>query len=138
MLKAVGRIFLVLIGISFISFLLIYMSPGDPVRAMFAVSGNIPAEEVLEEMREELGLNRPFLVQYGDWLLSCFCLDFGTSYSTGEPVLALLIARLWPTLKITGLSLLFMTILAIPLGLASALHPNSWLENMQGRYVGWC
>lgn len=60
-----AHIFLVLLGVSFLSFLLMYVSPGDPVRAMYAVSGSIPSEEVLEQTREELGLNDPFFIQYG-------------------------------------------------------------------------
>lgn len=70
-LKRLIQIIVVLFGVSFLSFLLIYMAPGDPVRAMFAVSGSIPSEEILMEMREELGLNRPFLIQYGSWLMKC-------------------------------------------------------------------
>ena len=58
-----AHIFLVLLGVSFLSFLLMYVSPGDPVRAMYAVSGSIPSEEVLEQTREELGLNDPFFIQ---------------------------------------------------------------------------
>ena len=57
------HILLVLLGVSFLSFLLMYISPGDPVRTMYAVSGSIPAEEILEQVREEMGLNDPFVVQ---------------------------------------------------------------------------
>ena len=63
-----AHIFLVLLGVSFLSFLLMYVSPGDPVRSMYAVSGSIPSEEVLEQTREELGLNEPFFIQYGNWI----------------------------------------------------------------------
>ena len=111
------HILVVLLGVTFLTFLLLYLSPGDPVRAMFAVSGNIPSEEVLEEMREELGLNRPFLVQYGSWLWDCLHGDFGTSYSEGKPVAELLLARVMPTIQ---LALRGMTFLEISM-------PNFWV-----------
>ncbi|RBP57946.1 peptide/nickel transport system permease protein [Alkalibaculum bacchi] len=122
------QIVIVLFGVSFLSFLLIYMAPGDPVRAMFAVSGNIPPEEILVEIREELGLNRPFLAQYGSWLMKCLQGDFGTSYTHGKPVAQLLRARVMPTLQLSLLSLLMMLIMAIPLGVLSAIYQNRPLD----------
>ena len=80
---------IVLIGISFITFALIYMAPGDPVRAMYSSSGVIPSEEVMNQTREAMGLNKPFIVQYFDWLTSCLHGDFGTSYSSGKPVIGI-------------------------------------------------
>lgn len=117
-----------LLGISFLSFLLIYLAPGDPVRAMFAVTGNIPPAEILAEMREQMGLNRPFLVQYGDWLLHCLQGDFGTSYSQGKPVSQMLAVRVLPTLELALLALVMMMAMAIPAGVISALHQNSFLD----------
>ena len=63
--KRILQIVIVLFGISFLTFLLTYIAPGDPVRAMYAASGTIPSEEILNQTREALGLNEPFLVQYG-------------------------------------------------------------------------
>ncbi len=126
--KRLIQIVIVLVGISFLSFLLIYLAPGDPVRAMFAVSGSIPSEEVLGEIREKMGLNRPFLVQYGSWLLNCLKGDFGLSYTNGQPVTQLLAARVAPTIELTLLSLAMMMAMAIPLGVLSALHQNRPLD----------
>lgn len=117
-----------LLGVSFLTFLLLHLSPGDPVRSMFAVSGNIPSEEVLEEMREELGLNRPFLTQYFSWLWDCLHGDFGTSYSEGMPVADLLAARVLPTVELALLALGMMLVMAVPLGVLSALHQNRPLD----------
>lgn len=125
-----GQIIVILFGISFLSFLLIYMAPGDPVRAMFAVSGNIPKEAVLDEMRTELGLNRPFLVQYGSWLWECLQGDFGTSYSQGKPVAEMLASRVLPTVWLALLSLVMMLVMAIPLGVISALHQNKPFDHL--------
>jgi len=127
--KRLGQIVIVLVGISFLSFLLIYLAPGDPVRAMFAVTGSIPSDEILEEMREKMGLNRPFLVQYGSWLLNCLQGDFGVSYTSGQPVTRLLAARVAPTVQLTLLSLAMMMVMAIPLGVLSALHQNRPLDH---------
>lgn len=126
--KRLIQMIIILFGISFLSFLLTYMAPGDPVRAMFAVTGNIPAEEVLEEMRSEMGLDRPFLVQYGSWLGNCLHGDFGTSYSQGKPVSQLLAGRVAPTLSLALLSLVMMLVIAIPVGVISALHQNRFWD----------
>ena len=123
-----AHIFLVLLGVSFLSFLLMYVSPGDPVRAMYAVSGSIPSEEVLEQTREELGLNDPFFVQYGNWISNCLRGDFGTSYSKGEAVATLLMERVMPTIQLALLSLVIMILVAVPIGVYSALRQNSILD----------
>lgn len=128
LLKRLLQIVIVLLGISFLSFLLIYLAPGDPVRAMFAVTGNIPSEEILEDMREQMGLNRPFLVQYGNWLMNCLHGDFGTSYSQGKPVSQMLAVRVLPTLQLALLALVMMLVMAIPAGVLSALHQNRFLD----------
>lgn len=123
-----AHIFLVLLGVSFLSFLLMYVSPGDPVRAMYAVSGSIPSEEVLEQTREELGLNDPFFIQYGNWIFNCLRGDFGTSYSKGEAVATLLMERVMPTIQLALLSLVIMVLVAVPIGVYSALRQNSILD----------
>ena len=123
-----AHIFLVLLGVSFLSFLLMYVSPGDPVRAMYAVSGSIPSEEVLEQTREELGLNDPFFIQYGNWISNCLRGDFGTSYSKGEAVATLLMERVMPTIQLALLSRVIMVLVAVPIGVYSALRQNSILD----------
>lgn len=123
-----AHIFLVMLGVSFLSFLLMYVSPGDPVRAMYAVSGSIPSEEVLEQTREELGLNDPFFIQYGNWISNCLRGDFGTSYSKGEAVATLLMERVMPTIQLALLSLVIMVLVAVPIGVYSALRQNSILD----------
>lgn len=123
-----AHILLVLLGVSFLSFLLMYVSPGDPVRAMYAVSGSIPSEEVLEQTREELGLNDPFFIQYGNWISNCLRGDFGTSYSKGEAVATLLMERVMPTIQLALLSLVIMVLVAVPIGVYSALRQNSILD----------
>lgn len=122
------QIIVVLIGISFLTFMLTYISPGDPVRTMLSATGVVPSEELVQSIRDEMGLNDPFLVQYFRWLGNCFHGDFGNSYSLGKPVLTLLSARLWPTLKLTICSMLLMLIVSVPLGMLSAIYKNSWID----------
>lgn len=119
---------IVLIGISFLTFLLTYLAPGDPVRTMYAATGIVPSEEVMNQTREEMGLTRPFLVQYGDWLFSCLRGDFGNSYSLKKPVLTLLGSRLWPTIKLSLASMILMLLVSIPFGMLAAVHKNKWID----------
>ena len=122
------QIIIVLIGISFLTFLLIYLAPGDPVRTMYAAAGTMPTEAELDARREELGLNDPVLVQYGRWLTNCLHGDFGTSYSTGKPIGELLASRLWPTLKLALMSLVLMLIVSVPFGMLAAVYRNSPID----------
>ncbi|HIT19336.1 MAG TPA: ABC transporter permease [Candidatus Fimivivens faecavium] len=120
--KRLLQILIVLFGISFLTFGLTYIAPGDPVRAMYAASGSIPSEEILDQTREALGLNKPFLTQYWNWLTGCLQGDFGTSYSYSKPVVQLMTARLWPTLKLALASLALMLAVAVPSGILAATH----------------
>ncbi|MDD3217777.1 MAG: ABC transporter permease [Lachnospiraceae bacterium] len=118
----------VLFGISFLTFILTYLAPGDPVQAMYSATGIMPKPEVLEAAREELGLNQPMLIQYGNWLTACLKGDFGTSYAYHKPVVELLVTRLWPTLKLALLSMVLMLIVSIPFGMLSAVYKNKWID----------
>ena len=135
LLKRLLQIVIVLIGISFITFLLTYLAPGDPVTAMYSASGSLPSDEVLEATREALGLNDPFLVQYFNWVWNCLHGDFGTSYTYSKPVLQLILSRLWPTLKITLFSTILMLIIAIPLGILSATHQGGIADYIVRAYT---
>lgn len=123
-LNRIAQMAVVLVGISFITFALIYMAPGDPVRVMYSSGGVMPSEEVINQTREAMGLNKPFLVQYFNWLTSCLHGNFGTSYSSGKPVIGILLERLVPTLKLALLSLIIMLIISIPSGIIAAVKQN--------------
>lgn len=119
---------IVLIGISFLTFLLTFISPGDPVRDMYISMGLIPDEQLIAETREQMGLNDPFFTQYFRWLGNCLKGDFGTSFSWGKPVVSLLASRLWPTLKLALISMVLMLIVAVPLGVLSAVNQNKPID----------
>jgi peptide/nickel transport system permease protein len=126
--KQVGKRLLqtlvVLFGISFFTFGLVYLSPGDPAQIMLTECGNLPTPELLEQTRHELGLDQPFLVQYGSWLKGVLTGDMGTSYSTKAPVVEKLASAFWPTLRLALLALLLMILISIPLGIVAAVYQN--------------
>ncbi|MGP1570403.1 MAG: nickel ABC transporter permease [Eubacteriales bacterium] len=122
------QIVIVLIGISFITFILTYLSPGDPVRNMYTATGVMPTEEMIEQTRQELGLNDPFAIQYFRWLSNCLQGDFGKSYSLNKDVMELLAGRVWPTLKLATFSLVMMLLISVPLGVISALKKNTVID----------
>ena len=122
------QMLIVLIGISFLTFLLTFISPGDPVRDMYISMGLIPDEQLIAETREQMGLNDPFFTQYFRWLGNCLKGDFGTSFSWGKPVVSLLASRLWPTLKLALMSMIIMLVVAVPLGVLSAVNQNKPID----------
>lgn len=126
--KRLLQILIVAIGISFLTFLITYLAPGDPVRTMFAASGIMPSDELIQETRDAMGLNDPFFVQYGRWLGNCLKGDFGTSIANNKPVVTLLANRLWPTLKLSISSMILMLVVAVPIGMAQATHKNSIVD----------
>ena len=114
----------ILIGISFLSFLLMYLSPNDPAQLMLSANGQAYTKEQLNIVRENFGLNEPFLKQYFSWALGCLHGDFGTSYITGKPVSETLLNALWPTNQLSITSLIFTLVISIPLGILSAVKKN--------------
>lgn len=118
----------VLFGITFLTFALTYFSPGDPALLMLSATGVTPSPELVQKVREELGLNNPFLFQYFHWLGGVFVGNFGTSYKYSRPVLDLILVALPATFKLAGASLVMMMFIALPLGIMSALHKNKVLD----------
>lgn len=127
-LSRLAQVMIVLFGISFLTFGLTYLSPGDPAEIMLTKCGNVPTPELLAKTRAELGLDQPFLVQYGHWLKGALTGQMGNSYSFKVPVIEKLKSCFWPTLELALLSLLLMLIIAIPLGILSAVYQNEWCD----------
>lgn len=116
------------IGLSFLVFLLLYISPGDPAQKKLTSQGVAVSQEVLEKTREEMGLNRPFLVQYGDWFAGLFRGDFGSSYKDGTPVLSKLTKGLRYTAVLTASSLILSILISLPLGIYTAVKKNRFVD----------
>ena len=117
----------VLFVVSLIAFTVTLLLPGDAALAMLGES-NIHDKVAYETMRAELGLDQPIPVQYAKWLGRALQGDLGRSIRTGEPVLAGLLARLPVTLQLTAMVLILALFVGLPLGIVSALYPNSWAD----------
>lgn len=122
------QILIVLIGVSFITFTLTYLAPGDSAEIMLTDSGNIPSPELLAKVRAELGLDKPFLIQYKVWLLKVLKGDLGMSFSLKVPVFTKLISSFLITLKLSVVSFVLMLLISIPLGFISALNRNKIID----------
>ena len=123
-LKRFGQLIPILFGITFLSFLLIYMAGSDAVAELYTNRGVEVAQEILDERRAELGLNLPFFTQYVNWLWGMLHGDMGISYVTGEPVLAAFLRKLPATLLLTALSILLTVAIAIPAGILAAVRQD--------------
>lgn len=120
----------VLLGISILAFVLGVLSPGDPAEFALNQSGlDMPTQEQILVMREELGLNRPLLVQYFGWLTGVLQGNLGTSYINGRDILHELSIRIPVTIKLAILSLLVAGIGGIGLGVVCAVKEDGWLDN---------
>ena len=115
----------VLLGITFLAFLLIYLSPSDPVSVRMSAGGISVSPEIMESMRRSMGLDRPLLVQYGDWMWNILHGNMGKSYITDADVLDQILKALPYTLKMAGASLLLTLCISIPVGILTAAMQNS-------------
>ena len=106
---------IVLFGVSVIVFLMIRLIPGDAVAIMLGANTEITPERIAE-LESRIGLDKPLLTQYFDWISGIFRGDLGTSIWTGRPVLQEISTSIWPTLELTFLSVLFGAGLAVPIG----------------------
>lgn len=133
-LKYIGRRFVNLIPVLIILtlgvFLLMYLTPGDPALMRLAASGATITPEILEAMREEMGLNRGFFERYFDWILGVLQGDFGNSYLDDQAVLPKLMAALKNTLTLASFCVVFSSVLAIPLGIYTAINKDKWADNI--------
>src|ERR1700751_99299 len=108
-------------------FSLLYIAPGDPA-AVIAGDQASPAD--VERIRQSLGLDRPFLVQFGTWLWRILHFDLGTSIFTNLPVTSLIAQRIEPTLSLRSLTLVLTILVAIPLGVLAAWKAGTWVDRM--------
>lgn len=127
-LKRLASLVLVLIGVSFLVFMLLSLTPGDPVRMMLGESATPEAQEAL---RKEMGLDDPLLVQYGRYMKNIVVhQDLGTSYSTQRPVLDEIMNVFPNTVQLAVAAMVIAIILGIFLGIISAVKQNSLLDNI--------
>lgn len=113
---------LTLLLVSFLVFLCFTVIPGDPALAKL---GTEATPERVEALRKEMGLDRPFMIRYGDWLFSFIKGDMGESYSYGLPVAQMLLDKVPITVTMSVMSILIIIVVSIPLGLYVAKHEGS-------------
>ena len=132
MIKYIGKRFLqlipILFGITFITFAMMNTTAVDTVDKLLENTGSVVSQEVEESMRNELGLDKPFLVQYGQWLLGIFKGDMGNSYVSGKDVFSTIISKLPNTFLLMASSILLTVIISIPLGIIAAVFQNKFID----------
>lgn len=114
---------LILIAISFIVFISMHLTPGD---AATIIAGPEAPPETIEQIRENMGLNDPILVQYGNYMINLFQGDLGYSYQTSQDVATALFTRFPNTLKLAIAGILTATVIGVAVGITSALKQNKW------------
>lgn len=118
----------IMLGVSFIVFALLYITPGDPARNALGPSA---PEEAVVQLREEMGLDDPFLVQYGRYLKNIATKgDLGSSYISKLPVSQEILSRAGTTIRLAFFAILFAVLLGVPIGIISAIKQYSIFDNI--------
>jgi peptide/nickel transport system permease protein len=117
----------VMLVVALFVFSLLYIAPGDPA-AIIAGDQATPAD--VERIRESLGLDRPYLVRFGDWLWQILHGDLGTSIFTNLPVTHMIAQRIEPTLSLMVLTIVFSIVIAVPLGVLAAWKHGTWIDRV--------
>lgn len=125
----------VLLGVTFLNFVLINLAPGDPVD-MYVNPDVSEADKLIR--REALGLNDPFMLRYAKWMVNLFHGNLGFSFSSFQPVAQMIAERIGPTLLLMGAAILFGYLLAVPIGIYCAVKPNSKFDYVMsaGSFLG--
>lgn len=126
-LRRVGFLAFTIFLTSLIVFGITQWLPGDVARIIL---GREAGEVALENLRRELGLDQPLLIQYGRWLGGFVTGDWGTSYSTGRPIQELVLERFGNSLMLAGLAMLFAVPLAVGLGIWAGLNEDKPIDNL--------
>jgi len=108
-------------------FSLLYLSPGDPAAV---IAGDHASAQDVERIREQLGLNEPFLTRFGTWLWNVIRGDLGTSIFASLPVSHMILQRVEPTIALTVCSMLVTLAVAIPMGVIAAWNAGTWIDRL--------
>lgn len=117
----------VIVGVTFIVFLIMNMAPGDPAKTIL---GDQATPEAIEEKREELGLNDHVLVQYKNYFFGLLKGDMGISYKSKVGVSEEIVARIPTTAKLSVIAIFIAVIFSIPLGILAAVKQNTWIDSI--------
>ncbi|MEZ5853287.1 MAG: ABC transporter permease [Hyphomicrobiaceae bacterium] len=119
-----------LIGVAVAVFFLIRVMPGDPVVVKLRADGAAVTEETIQAERKRLGLDKPLIVQFKDYMIGLVKLDLGKSLWTGQSVAGEIALRFPVSLEVAILSTLIALVISIPLGILSAVYKDSLLDNI--------
>lgn len=125
-IKRCGQAFIVLIGVTLVTFLLLNVIPGDPVAVMLDKNAS---PQAVENLRHEWGLDKPLPVQYVDFVVNALKGDLGDSYFEKMPVLDMLLSGLKTTLKLGGLAFLFSAVVGLFCGTIAAVFHGKWIDH---------
>ena len=114
----------ILFAITFLSFGMMRLAGSDVVEQKMENTSGTVSQEMIDAAREELGLDKPFIVQYCTWLGNLLRGDMGTSYVSNKPVFSTFVSKLPATLLLAAVSILLTVIVSIPLGIWSAVNQN--------------
>ena len=123
-LKRLLQLIPILLGITFLSFAMMRVAASDAVTELYTNRGTEVSQEIIDARRAELGLDKPFLIQYFSWLGGMLTGDMGQSYVSGADVFSTFLSKLPATLLLTGLSIALTVIISIPLGIFSAMKQD--------------
>ena len=118
----------ILIGITFLSFGMMRLAGGDAVTYMYENAGTAVSQEIIDEAKAQYGLDKPFLVQYAVWLGGMLTGDMGESYVSHKDVFDTFVSKLPATMLLTLTSIALTVLIAIPLGILSAVKHNRWID----------
>ena len=118
----------ILIGITFLSFGMMRLAGGDAVTYMYENAGTAVSQEIIDAARAEYGLDKPFLVQYAAWLGGMLTGDMGESYVSHKDVFDTFVSKLPATMLLTLSSIILTVLIAVPLGILSAVKHNRWVD----------
>jgi peptide/nickel transport system permease protein len=118
-----------LIGISIITFVIVRLSPGDPIRFFVFGQRDITGEDI-ERLRHAYGLDKPIPLQYVDWLIAMVQLNFGQSFIYHQDAFQLLLGRVPATLQLAVVALGLQLLIGVPLGVIAALKRGTWGDGM--------
>lgn len=130
-ISAVQTLF-ILIGITLITFFILHISPVNPAEIyLMGNGGNVGqiSQEAIEEQEKKMGLDKPFIIQYANWLNNVAHGDLGTSMTTSKPVKDEIINHAGPTVALTCVSLIITVLISIPLGIYCAVNKDRALDN---------
>ena len=122
------RLFATLFAVTFLTFLMVALLPGDPVDTILGTGPRAPGIE--EQIRDDLNLDDPFFVRYVSWLGNAVTGDLGTSYITDQPVSETISSRLPVTAQIAFMSIFLAVVIAIPVGVLGAYKQGRWPDTV--------